>query len=153
MMSACLKQLTKKLRNLKNNLSLKSFIVCFIALIFCSGWIKQQCFVCFNNRPITGETILQPVSTFKSGEKIYYMFFSKKRLKNDFIRVQVFKTGDNIAHGGYEMARVKDYRLMKDEVYYQTDYFVLHQPGRYILQVYDPQKLNLPLANGEFLVK
>ena len=51
------------------------------------------------------------------------------------------------------MQRVKEYRLMKDEVYYQTDYFVLHQSGRYVIQIFDPENVNLPLAVGEFKVK
>ena len=128
-------------------------LIGFLSSILFSGYIKQQAFVCFNESPITKETVLYPVSEFQSGQKIYYLFFSKKALKNDYIRVQIFKTADNISRGGYEMVRVKDYRLMKDEVYYQTDYFVIHQPGKYILQVYNPQNLNLPLAYGEFTVK
>ena len=124
-----------------------------ISVILLCGYAKQKAFVCFNDRPITKETVLHPVSEFQTGAKIYYLFFSKKPLENDYIRVQVFKTADNISRGGYEMVRVKEYRLMKDEIYYQTDYFIIHQPGRYILQVYNPQNLNIPLAFGEFTVR
>ncbi len=128
-------------------------LIVLFSSVFCSACVKQQAFVAFNNRPVTKETVMYPVSEFRAGEKIYYLFFSKKPLENDYIRVQVFKKDDTISRGGYEMVRVKEYRLMKDEVYYQTDYFVLHLPGHYILQVYNPQNLNLPLANGEFVVK
>ena len=134
-------------------MKIKNIILLVISIIFLSGCIKQQAFVCFNNRPITKDTVLNQVSEFKQGEKIYYLFFSKKPLENDYVRIQIFKQGDSIQRGGYEMVRVKDYRLMKDEVYYQTDYFVLHDSGRYIMQVYNPQNLNIPLANGEFRVK
>ena len=132
---------------------MRQFVLSVFIILFCCGCVKQKAFVCFNDRPITEETVLHPVSEFQTGSKIYYLFFSKKPLENNYIRVQLFKTGDNISRGGYEMVRVKEYRLMKDEVYYQTDYFVIHQPVSYILQVYNPEKLNLPLANGEFVVK
>ncbi len=134
-------------------MKIKNIIILVISIIFLSGCVKQQAFVCFNNRPITEDTVLSPVSEFNQGEKIYYLFFSKKALTNDYIRIQVFKQGDSIQRGGYEMVRVKDYRLMKDEVYYQTDYFILHESGRYIMQIYNPQNLNIPLASGEFRVK
>lgn len=117
------------------------------------GWFKQKAFVYFNDRPITAETVLNPMYEFKQGERVYYLFFSKKKLENQYIRVQLFKIGDNIPQGAASMIRVKDYRLMNDEKFYHTNYFVLHQPGRYIVQIYDPQDVNIPLARGEFKVK
>lgn len=129
-------------------------IVALICLnLLTCGWIKQKAFVYFNNKPFTAETVLKPVCEFDKGTKIYYLFFSKKRLKNDYIRVQLFKINDKVARGGAEMLRVKEYRLMKDEVYYQTDYFVLHQSGRFVVQIFDPENVNLPLAVGEFKVR
>ena len=130
-------------------------IVCLLILVnlVTCGWLKQKAFVYFNDRPFTEETTLKPVYEFKQGAKIYYLFFSKKKLDNQYIRVQLFKIGDNIPQGAAGMIRVKDYRLMKDEKYYHTNYFVLHQSGRYVVQIYDPQNLNIPLARGEFKVK
>ena len=130
-------------------------IVCLLILVnlVTCGWLKQKAFVYFNDRPFTEETTLKPVYEFKQGSKIYYLFFSKKKLDNQYIRVQLFKIGDNIPQGAAGMIRVKDYRLMKDEKYYHTNYFVLHQSGRYVVQIYDPQNLNIPLARGEFKVK
>lgn len=137
-------------------MNLKTYIIIgFLVLvnIFSCGWYKQKAFVYFNNLPFTEETTLKPVYEFKRGAKIYYLFFSKKKLTNEYIRVQLFKIGDNIPQGGAGMMRVKDYRLMKDEKFYHTNYFVLHEAGRYIVQIYDPQNLNIPLARGEFKVK
>ena len=132
-------------------------VLLVFALIFLSlstsGWFRQKAFVYFNDRPFTSETVLKPKYEFDQGARIYYLFFSKNRLENDYVRVQLFKINDKLPRAGAEMMRVKDYRLMKDEVFYQTDYFVLHQPGRYIIQVYDPENLNIPLANGEFKVR
>lgn len=133
------------------NIFLITFLLS-INLLSC-GWYKQKAFVYFNNKPFTAETTLKPVYEFDQGAKIYYLFFSKKKLENDYIRVQLFKINDKLPRAGAEMMRTKEYRLMKDELYYQTDYFVLHQSGRYIVQIYDPENLNIPLANGEFKVR
>ena len=129
--------------------------ICLLILtnLLTCGWFKQQAFVYFNNYPFTKETTLKPVYEFKQGEKVYYLFFSKKKLDNDYIRVQLFKIGNSIPQGAASILRVKDYRLMKDEKYYHTNYFVLHESGRYIVQIYDPQNLKIPLARGEFKVK
>lgn len=124
-----------------------------IVLFTTCGFIKQKAFVYFFDRPVTVETTLSPVSTFEQGQRVYYLFFSKKKLKNKYVRVQLFKINDKIPQGGAEMLRVKEYRLMKDEMYYQTDYFVLHQSGRFVVQVYDPENLKLPLARGEFKIR
>ena len=137
-------------------MKLKTLCIVIIFLlinIFTCGWFKQKAFVYFNNKPITSETVLKPVYEFNSGERIYYLFFSKKRLENNYIRVQLFKISNDVPRGGMEMMRVKEYRLMKDEVYYHTNYFVLNQAGRYIVQVFDPENLSVPLAYGEFKVR
>ena len=130
-------------------------LICSLILInlLTCGWFRQQAFVYFNNLPFTAETTLKPVYEFKKDSKIYYLFFSKKKLSNEYIRVQLFKIGDSIPQGGASMMRVKDYRLMKDEKFYHTNYFVLHESGRYVVQIYDPQNPNVPLARGEFKVR
>ena len=124
-----------------------------LVLLTTCGFIKQNAFVYFFKQPVTIETTLAPSAEFEVGKRVYYLFFSKKKLENDYIRVQLFKISDKVPQGGAEMLRVKEYRLMKDEVFYQTDYFVLHQPGRYVVQIFDPENLKVPLARGEFRVK
>ena len=131
----------------------KLVVILIIVLFTTCGFIKQKAFVYFFKQPVTVETTLAPSAEFEIGKRVYYLFFSKKKLENDYIRVQLFKINDKIPQGGAEMLRVKEYRLMKDEAYYQTDYFVLHQAGRYVVQIYDPENLKVPLARGEFRVK
>ena len=74
-------------------------------------------------------------------------------MKNNYIRVQVFKITDKAAGGGAEVLRTKDFRLMKDQRYYHTDYFVLNEKGRYILQVFSMEDLQRPLALNDFFLK
>ena len=42
---------------------------------------------------------------------------------------------------------------MKDERYYHTDYFVLHEKGRYVMQVFSTEDFQHPLSIGDFYVK
>ena len=74
-------------------------------------------------------------------------------MKNSYIRVQVSKMTDKAGWGGYEVLRTKDYRLMRDQRYYHTDYFTLHEKGRYIMQVFSTDDFQHPLSIGDFYVK
>ena len=53
----------------------------------------------------------------------------------------------------FEIVRRKDFRLMKDERYYHSDYFVLYEKGRYGMQVFSMDDLQNPLSVGDFYVK
>jgi len=45
-----------------------------------------------------------------------------------------------------------DYKLMKDEVYYYTNYVVIHSKGKYLMQVFPIDRLEKPLAFAFFVV-
>ena len=72
---------------------------------------------------------------------------------NDFIRVQVFTLTDKASLGGEDMLRTKDFRLMRDERYYYTDYFTLWEKGRYVMQVFSHDDLTHPLAVNYFYIQ
>ena len=74
-------------------------------------------------------------------------------MENKFIRVQVFKMTENAPWGGNEVVRTKDFRLMKDERYYHSDYFTFHETGRYVMQVFSTDDLQHPLSIGDFYVR
>ena len=74
-------------------------------------------------------------------------------MENNYIRVQIFKMTDKAHKGGYEIVRRKDFRLMKDQRYYHSDYFVLHEKGRYVMQVFSIDNLQYPLSLNDFYVK
>ena len=124
----------------------------FIILIL-TGCKHDRGIILFNSQPITRENVLTNARTFNVGQKIYYLFIAPNRMNNDYIRVQIFKMNDKDSWGGAEVLRVKDYRLMKDERYYHSDYFVLHQKGRYGMQVFSMDDMQNPLSVGEFFVK
>lgn len=129
------------------------FLTLLLIVFFLSGCAYDRGTILFNSQPITRENVLHDSKHFKTGEKIYYLFLAPKRMDNDYIRVQIFKMTDKAHKGGYEIVRRKDFRLMKDQKYYHTDYFVLHEKGRYVMQVFSMDNLQNPLSLNDFYVK
>ena len=107
----------------------------------------------FNTQPVTKENALSDEMVFSVGQRVYYLFLAPKKMNNKFIRVQIFKMTDKAPWGGNEIVRTKDFRLMKDQKYYHTDYFTLHESGRYVMQIFSTDDLQHPLAVDFFYVK
>ena len=108
--------------------------------------------ILFNTQPITAQNALHDQKTFNEGQRVYYLFIAPKKMKNEFIRVQVFKMTEDAPWGGNEVVRTKDYRLMKDERYYHTNYFTLYEKGRYVMQVFAHEDFQHPLALNDFYI-
>ena len=126
------------------------FVFCLIGLTACT---YERGLILFNVQPITRENALQDQKVFNEGQRVYYLFIAPKKMKNEFIRVQIFKMTDKAPWGGNEVVRTKDYRLMKDERYYQTNYFTLYEKGRYVMQVFSHEDFRHPLALNDFYVQ
>ena len=109
---------------IKNLLKLFCLIILSVTLCSCT---YERGLILFNTQPVTRENALADQKTFNVGQKIYYLFIAPKKMDNEFIRVQIFKMTDLAPWGGNEVVRTKDYRLMLDERYYHTNYFVLRQ--------------------------
>ena len=109
------------------------FLLCIFSLCACK---YDRGIILFNTQPITRDNVLYNSKTFSVGERVYYLFIAPVKMRNDYIRVQIFKMIDKAPWGGNEVRRTKDFRLMKDERYYHSDYFVLHEKGRYVMQVF-----------------
>ena len=106
---------------------LKLSLIVSILGILLSSCVYDRGLVLFNTEPITKQNVLNDQKTFQAGTRVYYLFLAPQKMENEFIRVQIFKMTDKAPWGGHEVLRTKDYRLMKDERYYHTDYFVLHE--------------------------
>lgn len=135
---------------------MKHFLILVVILLSfsCSVFAYQKKgILLFNTQPITKENALSDEMVFRVGERVYYLFIAPKKMKNKFIRVQIFKMTDKAPWGGNEVVRTKDYRLMKDEKYYHTNYFTLHESGRYVMQVFSTDDFQHPLAVDFFYVK
>ena len=132
---------------------LKLLTLSFFVLILATACVYQRGIILFNKEPVTRENALQDNKVFSEGSRIYYLFIAPKEMKNEFIRVQIFKMTDKAPWGGNEVVRTKDYRLMKDERYYHTDYFTLYEKGRYVMQVFSHEDLQHPLALNDFYIQ
>lgn len=133
---------------------MKKFIILFILCIFLfCGCKYDRGIILFNSQQITKDNALNNAKVFTEGQRIYYLFIAPKKMHNDYIRVQIFKMTDKAPWGGNEVRRTKDFRLMKDERYYHTDYFVLYEKGRYVMQVFSMEDFQHPLSIGDFYVK
>lgn len=134
---------------------MKRIVVLFLLLvsIFSVGWKFSRGIILFNTQPINANNALTDAKIFKSGQRVYYLFIAPKRMKNKYIRVQIFKMTDKAPWGGNEVVRTKDFRLMKDERYYHSDYFTLYETGRYVMQVFSTDDYQHPLSIGDFYVK
>ena len=130
-----------------------AIIIFLCSICICSPVFAKKGIILFNTQPITKENALSDEMVFKSGQRVYYLFIAPKKMKNKFIRVQVFKMTDKAPWGGNEVVRTKDFRLMKDEKYYHTNYFTLYEKGRYVMQVFSIDNLQRPLAVDFFYVK
>ena len=138
-------------------MQLKKLILFFVAVLIFSITpslaYNKKGIILFNTQPITKENALSDQMVFQEGQKVYYLFIAPKRMKNKFIRVQIFKMIETAPWGGNEVVRTKDFRLMKDQRYYHTDYFTLYERGRYVMQVFSIDDLQHPLAVDFFYVK
>lgn len=131
----------------------KLFLILLFSSVLLSACVYDRGIILFNTQPVTRENALSDAKVFSVGQRVYYLFIAPKRMENKFIRVQVFKMVENAPWGGNEVVRTKDYRLMKDERYYHSDYFTFHESGRYVMQVFSMDDLQHPLSIGDFYVR
>ena len=131
------------------------FAVFFLVLVllFLSGCSKDKGLILFNSVPITQNNALHDQKVFSEGGRVYYLFIAPKKMKNKFIRVQIFKMIESAPWGGNDVVVTKDFRLMKDQRYYHTDYFTLNSSGRYVMQIFSIDDLQHPLALDFFYVR
>ena len=136
---------------------MKKYLTILIFLVLSAGIFtgcgdKKTAGILFNNEPITRENLKHASRSFEAGKRIYYLFYSPKKINAEFIRVQVGKTVDTAPKGGYNVVWSNDYRIMKQNVFYYYDNFTLYLPGRYVMQVFDVNNLSEPLAWNYFYV-
>lgn len=133
-----------------------------LALLFCVALLtsaygtpkKFKTGVILNNVPFTRETAGNHSKRFQRGEKVYWLFMSKKPIKARFIKIQIVnvnhKTG--IATVG-NIVYTHEYKIDKNTPHYFTDYVVMHTPGHYYMQIFDMNQLYKPLVIADFFVR
>lgn len=132
----------------------KLFSVLLIILIsiILTACNKEKSIILFNHYPITHKNILMNSTIFKTDERIYYIYMTKKNLESEDIRIKIFKRSEKANNGYGSMVYSNDFRLKKGEINYFTDYIVLHSPGTYIMHVYKKDYLWKPDAVADFII-
>lgn len=132
----------------KNNFF--KMITIFVFALFLSGCTNSNTIVLFNNQPITTKTIENYRSTFDVGQKIHYVVLCKKGFKDDVLRIQVVKKDEKSEFWGYSTIMNREVEV-KNPNYY-IDYFVIHNKGHYVMQVFHLKNLQTPITYGDFWV-
>lgn len=127
------------------------FLVLFLAF-FATACCKPTSIILFNKFPITKENLLQNASEFVAGKRIYYIFITQKPLETDMVRVMVLKRDEKANSEPGKIVYSNDFRLNKDQVFYYTDYIVIHDAGIYCMAIYDKNNMERPLMIGDFKV-
>ena len=87
---------------------------------------------------------------FKKGSRIYFLIQNPNGFKSEYLKYQIVKQDEKANFGGY--TRIKNQTVKLKDKYYFSDYFVLHEAGRYYLQVFDITDLNHWLNLEGFMV-
>lgn len=127
-------------------------VLIFSTILLFAGCKKNDTVILFNHSPITRENYLQNDFYFKKGERIYYLFMTQKELDTTMVKIKVLKREEKASYAISKLVYANDYKLFKDQVYYYTNYFVLHDKGCYCVEIYAKNKLNKPLVRGDFKV-
>lgn len=129
------------------------FCLLFSLMLITTACHRPNKIILFNHFPITKDNFAQNASDFNVEQKIYYIFITQKPVKSGWIRVRVLKKDGKAGLEPVKIAYSNDFRLNKDQVYYYTDYLVMHESGEYRMVIYDLYKLDIPLITGDFRVK
>lgn len=133
------------------------YFILFLFLTFCtitfSGCAKKTSMILFNQYPITKENLLSNSSEFVQGKRFYYIFVTERPLDSSMIRIRILKREEKADFTASKLIYSNDFKPSKDQVYYYTDYLVLHETGYYCMQIYSTDLLNSPLAVADFKIK
>lgn len=128
------------------------FIILFCIITLTTGCGNKDGVIIFNDEPFSRDNFTQVKTNFKAGTRIYYLFATKKDLTSPYIRVQVSSVVDKTSHFFYKPYWSADYKLMKDEVNYYTNYVVINSRGKFLMQIFKEEDLHHPLVFAFFTV-
>ena len=90
---------------------------------------------------------------FEKNQKIYFLILFPKGMKKSIYRVQIFKKDDKSEFWGYKHMHHYDFRIEEKGTKYITDYFFMLEKGHFVIQVFNLENVNKPVALGDFWVK
>ncbi len=114
---------------------------------------KPKSVILFNKYPITKENFLNNSTEFDAQKRIYYVYMTEKGIRTDKIRIKIFKRDSKARDSITKLVYCKDFKMKYDNIYYYTDYIVLHSAGDYCMMVFQTDRLDRPDAYADFRVK
>ncbi len=123
-------------------------LIALFSLVLLACDKEQKPFIVFSAAPINETT--HPQQVFKAGSRVYYAAINPKGFEDKAIKINIFKKDDTSEFWGYSYYANRDYKLENQNYY--TDYFVIHQKGLYVMQVFEITNLQNPAALGSFRI-
>ena len=131
-------------------------LICVLCILLCSVLCtscgEQKSIILFNHYPITPDNFLDNATSFKAGQRIYFLYATKKNLETEDIRVRIYELKVKAKYAIGSMVYSNDFRLKPGEINYFTDYIVMHKPGNYLMMVFKKDYLWKPDAEADFNV-
>ena len=137
---------------MKKFLTLFLLFILMVALSGCKPK-KPKAIILFNKYPITKENFLNNSTEFDTQKRIYYVYMTEKGIRTDKIRVKVFKRESKARDSITKLVYCHDFKMKYDNIYYYTDYIVLHTAGDYCMMVFQMDRLDKPDAYADLRVK
>lgn len=136
---------------------MKKFLIfgLFCICLTISSCNKEKSLLYYSSKPITRQTFSIETAEvkFKKGERIYYILLNPFKFTCDKAKLSIYKI--DIKGRNYtipEISYTKDVPVNMNK-YYITGYFVMNQPGYYMLRVWGYDNLKKSLADSDFLVE
>jgi hypothetical protein len=125
--------------------------ILFLASIILCGCNKEEPLLFFNSQPITEQSMQTPSRNFEAGQPVHYILIVPKGFKSSHIRAQIVKKSEKTYHWGYKIYQSRDFSVDMTKKYF-INYFVIHEPGYYFMQIFPFNDFDRPLARNDFWV-
>lgn len=131
---------------------MKKFLFLLISVVIFLTGCDRHSVIVFNDEPFSKDNFNKIKTDFKLGDRVYYLFATEKEMTCPYIRVQMSTITDKNHELFFKPMWAKDFKLMKDEMYFFTDYIVPNARGKYLIQVFRRDNLHKALGFAYFIV-
>ena len=123
----------------------------FVLLVCLGAEAKQRAYMVFDAQPITAKTVLKERPVFRAGQRIHYAILCDKGFRDNVLKVQVIQKDEKSEFYGYTPLMNREVEPQNRNFY--LDYFVIHNKGYYVVQVFELKNLQTPIGYGQFWVE
>ena len=118
----------------------------------CGFTKKEKPMVILSSSTVSEYNINRIERVFSPRQKIYYSLVVPDGVKYSGVRMQISSQNEKTSNWGFSVVQTKDiYIPLSNQAY--GGYFVLNNPGHYIIQFFYLNKKNYPFVHKEFMVR